>query len=388
MVIFHLTASFLFGGPERQMLGLAQSLPSEFRTAFVSFSETGLCRAFLAEAGRAGFAGIALEHDTPHLLAALKELTGVLRRLGAEILCCHGYKADLLGLLAARRIGIPAIAVSRGWTGMNRRVRLYEALDRLILPRMDKVVCVSAAQAEKVRSAGVREEKITVIHNAVHPERFARPDPACRDLLGRMFPQPPALIVGAAGRLSREKGFDVLIDAAAQVLKVESRESRVESSGSIPVGFILFGDGPLRNSLARQIAARGLENRFILAGFHQDLDDYLPHLDLFVQSSCTEGLPNVILEALAAGVPVVATAVGGTPEVIEDGQTGWLVPPGDTAVLAEHIASALSDTTVRERHSSAGRACVEDRFSFAVQARCYAQLFGQFVATGECVVKP
>jgi glycosyltransferase involved in cell wall biosynthesis len=135
----------------------------------------------------------------------------------------------------------------------------------------------------------------------------------------------------------------------------------------------------LRDALARQIAARGLEGKFILAGFRPDLDHYLPHLDLFVQSSFTEGLPNVILEAQAAGVPVVATSVGGTPEVIEDGHTGWLVPPRDAAALAERIAAALSDASSRQMRSTEGRARVVDRFSFSAQAACYAQLFERLV---------
>jgi len=379
MMVVHLTSSRFFGGPERQMLGLAQHLPPEVRTTFVSFSETGLCRAFLAEACRAGLQGIALEHDTPRLLAALKELTALLRRLGADVLCCHGYKANLLGLLAARRIGIPAIAVSRGWTGENLRVRLYEALDRLVLRRMDKVVCVSAAQAEKVRRAGIRNDTIAVIHNAIRPDRFANPDSTCRDLLCRMFPVSPELIVGAAGRLSPEKGFSILIDAAAKVLA--SPGAPQPTANSPRIGFILFGDGPLRETLAQRIAARGLETRFVLAGFRPDLDRYLPHLDLFVQSSFTEGLPNVILEAQAAGVPVVATSVGGTPEVIEDGRTGWLAPSGDAAALAERITSALSDDTARERRSSEGRAYIEEQFSYPAQARSYAKLFRQLVGS-------
>ncbi len=367
------------------MLELAQHLSPEVRTAFVSFGETGLCEAFLDEVRRAGFEGVALRRDTPRLLAALKELTGVLRRLAADVLCCHGYKATLLGLLAARRIGIPAIAVSRGWTRECLRVRLYEALDRCLLRWMDKVVCVSAAQAQAVRRAGVRDDRIAVIHNAIRLDRFVNPDPAYRDLLGRMFPEPPALIVGAAGRLSPEKGFDILIDAAAEVLRSPFYRNGMWTTLRAPpgvngsrIGFILFGEGPLRDALARQIAARKLEGRFILAGFRPDLDQYLSHLDLFVQSSLTEGLPNVILEAQAAGVPVVATAVGGTPEVIEDGWTGWLVPPGDAALLADRTATALSDVAGRQRRSSAGRTCVEDRFSYRAQARCYVQLFGQF----------
>ncbi|GAG41076.1 unnamed protein product, partial [marine sediment metagenome] len=119
MTIVHLTASRFFGGPERQMLELAGSLPTDIQSFFVSFSERHLCQAFMDQARQSGFGGVALKYDTPRLVAALRELIGVLRDVNAAILCCHGYKANLLGLLAARWVGIPAVSVSRGWTGEN-----------------------------------------------------------------------------------------------------------------------------------------------------------------------------------------------------------------------------------------------------------------------------
>jgi len=155
MKIAHLTASTFFGGPERQMLGLATSLPAAYQTAFLSFAEGGRCHPFLGRARKAGFEAIALQADTPRFRAAVAEVADELRRLETQVLCCHGYKANILGRLAARRVGIAAIAVARGWTGENIKVRCYEALDRLHLRMMDHVVCVSNAQALKVRRAGV-----------------------------------------------------------------------------------------------------------------------------------------------------------------------------------------------------------------------------------------
>src|SRR4051812_36187577 len=115
MIVVHLTASTLFGGPERQMLGLAHALAAPCRSAFLSFAEGGHCHAFLDEARRQGFLAQALQHDTPHLLGAVRELGELLGDLRADVLCCHGYKANLLGRLAARRLRVPVVAVSRGW---------------------------------------------------------------------------------------------------------------------------------------------------------------------------------------------------------------------------------------------------------------------------------
>jgi glycosyltransferase involved in cell wall biosynthesis len=366
MNLVHLTASTFHGGPERQMLGLARSLAPDDRTVFLSFAEGGRCRHFLGAARKEGFEALGLENDTPRLRAAVREIETHLERVRADVLFCHGYKADLLGRVAARRRRVPVVAVSRGWTGESFKVRLYERLDRFHLRWLDRVVCVSEAQAAKVRRAGVRAERVRVIHNAVDPERFADPDPRYRDKLLRYFRPRRTLLVGAAGRLSPEKGFDVLVRAAEQV---------AAEDGS--VGFILFGEGPCRARLVQQINAAGLRAGFVLSGFRADLDRFVPHLDLLVLPSHTEGLPNVVLEACAAAVPVVATAVGGTPEVIEDGVSGYLVRPGDADALAGRIRDLLASEDLRREMGFQGRQRVLEDFSFPAQAEQYRRLLAE-----------
>ena len=371
-VVVQLTSSTFYGGPERQMLGLAHALGGEVHTVFFSFGEGGRCRAFLDEALRQGFEAHALEHDTPHFGAAVRELAGRLRRAATDILLCHGYKAGLLGRLAARWVGIPIVAVSRGWTYESPKIRLYELIDRINLRWMDRIVCVSQGQAAKVRRAGVPARKIVVIPNAIQAERFDHPDPIARTELERLFPHPVRRIVGAAGRLSPEKGFADLVEAATLVAQADSH-----------VGFVLFGDGFLRAYLSEQIAALGLTDQFVLAGFRTDLDRLIPHLDLMVQSSYTEGLPNVILEACAAGVAVVATAVGGTPEVVEAGRNGWLVPPGNPQALSRAMLDALSNATRRQDMGAAGREQVRSRFTFVAQAAAYRRLVDELTSGRE-----
>jgi glycosyltransferase involved in cell wall biosynthesis len=364
MVIAHLTSSRFFGGPERQMLGLAHGLACQ--SVFLSFSEGGRCQTFLEEARREGFHAHALGHDTPNLRAAVDELAGLLHEFEVEILCCNGYKADLLGRIAARRSRIPVVAVSRGWTRESWRVRLYESLDRFHLRWMDRVVCVSEGQAARVRQSGIPAHRVAVIHNAIDTGRFERPDPDCRERLQGYFTHAPSRLIGAVGRLSPEKGFGVLVDAARQI----ARHDRT-------VGFLVFGDGAQRDSLARRIDAAGLAGRFILAGFRDDLDSLLPGLDTLVLPSFTEGLPNVVLEAFAAEIPVVATAVGGTPEVVTDEVNGYLVPPGDPDALARRIGDVLACEKRRRAMGGQGRQRIEEEFTFEKQASAYARLFAE-----------
>lgn len=362
MMLLHLTASRMFGGPERQMLGLAEALPARYRSAFVSFWEDGECAAFLDEARERGFDAATVRESKFRPRAAVRELEALLRRCRADVLISHGYKANLLGLWAARRASIPALAVSRGWTAENWRVRTYEELDRLVLRRMDHVVCVSEGQRTKVLQSGVRPAKTSVIHNAVRVEGIES-DAGYGAMLRQLVPAEDRRIVCSVGRLSPEKGFGILVEAARLV------------AAQVPdVAFIHFGDGPLRASLESKRHAFGLSGRLVFAGFRKDARRFLPHVDVVVLPSFTEGLPNVALEACAAGKPIVATRVGGTPEIVRDGVNGLLVPAGDPGALAEKILTLLASTKLRHELGAEGRALVEREFTFASQSRAYRRL--------------
>jgi glycosyltransferase involved in cell wall biosynthesis len=369
MVIIHLTSSRFFGGPERQMLELAQTLPPPYQTIFLSFYEGGKCNLFLHEVRRRGFGGAPLVNDTPFFRAAVRELSQKLRKLGARVLCCHGYKADLLGAIAARRAGIPVLAVSRGWTGEDWKVRLYEGVDRLALRWVDAVVCVSQGQARKVLDAGIRGERVVVIPNAIRAERFTARRQDTRRQLESLFPKKPRWIVGSAGRLSPEKGFDVLIEAARRVVDEEPA-----------AGFVIFGEGVLRAELQRKIDECGLNQNFLLGGFRKDLDTLTPCFDVLVMTSHSEGLPNVLLEAQAAEVPAVCTAVGGIPEVLTDGVNGFLVPDGDAGSVADKVLLILRSGGERQEKGKRGREIVLGKYSFEAQCKEYMALFGRLVA--------
>lgn len=373
MNLVHLTSSTFFGGPERQMLGLAEALPEPTRTTFVSFAEGGRCNAFLDEVRHRGFDAVAMANDFPRVLGTLRELTGILQHVACDMLLCHGYKANILGRVAARRAGIPAVAVSRGWTGEDRKVRLYEWLDRRHLSLMGHVVCVSDGQAEKVRRwCGIPDSRITVIRNSARLSAFVSTDPDARRKLLAVFPSTRAVakVVLAAGRLSPEKGFSVLVSAASSFLHDHP-----------DAGVVVFGEGALRPELERQIAELGLTGRFVMPGFRTDLDSLIPAADVVVLPSFTEGLPNVALEASAAGVPVVATAVGGTPEVVADGNSGFLVPSGQPFAIAAKVSQLLREPNLRKRMGGAGRTRMHDQFTFEAQAAAYLKLFSTFRPT-------
>jgi glycosyltransferase involved in cell wall biosynthesis len=371
MNVVHLLASPFVGGPERQALGLAEALLPEWRTTFLSFAERGLARPFLAQARATGFEAIELKSNAPWLFHCAAEVAAHLSRVRADVLLCSGYKPDLAGWLAGRRLGIPVLGIAHGWTGATWKVRLNERVDRWVMRRLTRVVAVSEAMARRVGAAGVPRERVETIRNAVQTGPYDVVDPGARSEMQGWFAQPPQRIVAAAGRLSPEKGFDVLVAAAALV-----RQQVADA------GFVLFGDGPLRRNLEAQVAAAGLADRFVFAGFRQDVSRLLPAADLAVLSSRTEGLPVVVLEAMAARLPVVATAVGGTVEVVTDGVTGFLVPSENPEALAQRMVAVLREgPAFRKDMGSAGRQRVDADFTFASQASAYRRLFARLPAS-------
>lgn len=380
MRLVHLTSSTFFGGPERQMLGLARALPEHIRTTFISFPEGGRCAAFLKEVRGQGFPAFELTTDFPRLVTVVRQLACFLRATACDVLLCHGYKAHILGRLAAQCRDIPAVAVSRGWTGETRRVKLYEWLDRRHLSFMDHVVCVSDGQAAKViKWCGVPSSRLSVIRNSARLAAFENHDPLARSRLLSFFSSTSDIrrVVLAAGRLSPEKGFGILVEAAARICKEHP-----------DAGVVLFGDGSLRPELEQRIAELGIGSRIVLPGFRTDLDSLIGAADVVALPSFTEGLPNVALEASAAGVPVVATAVGGTPEAVADGETGFLVPPGQPGLLASRVGELLADAGLRSRFGAAGLARMRSFFTFEAQAQAYLQLLDRIVVPRQPATRP
>lgn len=385
--VMHLTASPFYGGPERVILDIVRqhvASPYHYSCTVATFGENGGCEPFLAELARTGFEGLRLVHDMPRLLAASREVEGILRRRQIDILCAHGHKARAVGWLACRRRKIPIIGVSHGWTWQNFKTSLYERFDQWMHRRMDAIVAVSEGQAKKIVRTGTPRSRVHVIYNGIDFTRFEKGVESAtvenignheeiRGQLEAFFPVPPRVLIGAAGRLSPEKGFDVLIDAFARFAKTE------EGSEPQNVGLLLFGDGFLREALQKQINDREIGNRFRLAGFTSELDRFLPHMDIFVQSSRTEGFPCVNLEAMAAGVPVLATDVGGVPEQIESEISGLLVPSDDPEALVGALQRLVASEELRRGLGAAGREKVRREFTCEIQAERYARLFEELV---------
>jgi len=266
----------------------------------------------------------------------------------------HGYLfgPNLYAALAGRLAGVPAVVVAK------RNLDAFETRRQVLAQRLahrlaTQVTAVSEAVADSVVALGVPRARITVIPNGVDAARFVPPAPV--EEARRALGADASPLVGSVGCLAARKDYGTLLEAL-----------RLLGDRGLAFRAALVGDGPDRDALEARATALGLAGRVRFLGERDDIERLLPGMDVFVLSSREEGIPNALLEAMAAGRACVATAVGGTPEVLRDGETGWLVPPGEPGALADALEQALTRPGEARRRGEA--ACLAAREEMSIEA--------------------
>lgn len=317
--------------------------------------------------------------DDPPLAAVLRahgvrvEVTGVpsrryaMERAATAALCraesvdvvhCHGYRADVIDSGAARSVGVPVVSTVHGFTGGGWKNAVYEWLQIRAFRRMDRVLAVSRPLVDLLQRRGVQPETISMLPNAF-ASSLPPLDPGAARVALRLPPEGP--VAGWIGRMSPEKGPDVFVRSAA--------ESSVEGSR-----WALVGDGPERAEAEAAAAALGLDERVAFLGLVPDAGTLVRAFDVLVLSSRTEGTPIVALEAMAAGVPVVATAVGGVPDLLAGG-AGRLVPPDDPSALAAAVDDLLGNPYAARQQAERARERLARDYALGPWVEAHQQLY-------------
>lgn len=358
MRILYLNRTWQMGGAQTIILALLRHLPSRGFSILVGSYDTGTRPdlEFLDAVRGTGaeIAAPALRWSGPRdLLTVRTTIRDLVARHRIDLVHTHENLSSTLVALTALPAACARVATAYGWWERNRKLKALFALERrLALPRFDRVCTVADSLRQRIIGSGVAAARVRVVHTGLELAQF--PPTRDRDALRRRFGlSPEAVVVGTLGRLAPEKGLHLLIDALD---RLQHRHDRL--------ALLIAGTGQERAGLEERCRALGLADRVRFAGFVAEAIDAYRAMDVFaLPSILPEGLPTVALEAQAAGLPVIASDIGGTRDTIAVGETGELVEPGDVAALTAAIDRLLSDPGERVRMGAAARARIERHFT-------------------------
>lgn len=336
------------GGPEKTILRSPRFLEGTRYRALVAYLHPPHDPGFRVLEERAAAQRcplVSIPESLPIDPRVLAKLARLCREHDVRIWHGHDYKSNLYGVLLRRAAKVKLVTTVHGWVKHTSRTPLYYAIDRWTLKRHDHVVAVSADLFERCREIGVEASRLTLIENAIDTDEYRREKP--RGAGGGR------LRVGAVGRLSDEKGFDLLIRAVDRLIG-EGFDLELE----------IAGEGDQRDALLAAIRAARAPERMRLAGYVEDARALFERMDLFCLSSLREGLPNVVLEAMAMEVPVLATRSGGMEAFARDGEDALLCAPGSVDALADGLRRLATDAALRERLARNARARVVETHGF------------------------
>lgn len=353
LTICHLIGQLRYGGAERQFVNILNHLSCRKKYAVLlqKYPNGELRSALNGDVGTFSIDGWRVRY-LPYYEMRLARL---LRKLRIDVLHTHMFWPSLYGVLAARLASVPVVVTTEHGTN-PWKTSIHRWFEREIISSVaDLRICVSE-EIRQVRegSDGIDKEKLKVIPNGTEvPHGYRR--------VGRT-----PLVIGTAGRLVPEKDYTTLV-RAANWLQEQGYDFELD----------IVGDGPERGKLEEAVARFGLQNRVHFQGFQSEMTKWYQHFDVFVLSSIREGQPMVLLEAMATGLPIVATRVGGIPATCHDGKEGILVNPGEPRQLAEAMGELLQDRQKRMAMGESARARIIEEFSIEATCKKYLALYEQ-----------
>jgi len=372
--VLHLRGSCGLYGAEQVILNLIRHQPGlGVRPLVVDFRRPDDDEGpFLRAVAEQGCRAVPLHCRGRFDLRAVRALRQLAIEEEIDIFHGHDYKANFYGLLALRNLPVPLVATNHGYDRKGLRLGLYQFLDSRLLRRMAAIIAVAESVAEAMARRGIPSDRVTIIRNGLDLQAFVAPSLSPqrkRQLRADLGVPDGRRIIGCVGRLEPQKGYDVLLAAFARLL-----------AEAPDLHLVIVGDGSLRDVLAAQARQLGVTDHVTLAGVRPDVTSLLRVFSLFVSSSRSEGMPMAVLEAAALQLPIVATAVGDVPRLIEDGVTGRLVPPGDPAALARAIEHVLEQPYRAPRLGASAAERVRTRFSALESARQTCDLYWRVLA--------
>ena len=347
------------GGGQKHLLLLAQNIDKSKFSVEVACEEKGF---LVDELTKINIPVHPIKISNWPSLKSFFTLAKIIHNVNPFIIHSHGGTAGFYSRICSltkKKIGVVHTYHGIHYLNFEKNLSKYifRFIDRALLPLTDRIICVAKNDFDLgLRNGVLKKDKSAIIKNGINIEQFASENiPA---------DQKENIIVGSVGRLHTQKGYEFLIKSAGKILDVHPN-----------VRFVIAGDGEIRNELSQLTKSAGVENYFTFLGNQNDIPAILKQFDIFVLPSLWEGLPLVLLEAMAAKKPIIATGVNGISEIIESGKTGILVPPRDSEKLADAINRMIDDGDLRKYVVNEGFKKVNEEFNVVSMVKKTEELY-------------
>jgi glycosyltransferase involved in cell wall biosynthesis len=362
--VLHLISTRGLYGAERVLINLTEHYDTNYFRSITTIllDERDPAHDFISVLKKQGLSCLVIPCKKWFDLQAYKQVRKALLDQNIEILHCHEMKGRLYGLLLSKSLNIPILTTHHNWVCNKISTTFFEALDAIYIRFIDRIIPVSHTVFQTLRKIHIPASRMKVIINGLDTNIFNK-DPSETNKLRHSLDIADGIkIIGMAGRISIEKGPRFFLEAAKILLK---------SIGNI--SFVIAGDGPLKDKMEEYAKSLGIKEHIAFAGFQYDIKTFYGLIDILIMPSLSEGMPMTLMEAMAMGVPAIASRVGGIPDIIDDGKNGILVNPCDSKAIAEAAHLLLSNNTLYSHISSNARLTIESQFSADRMANLYEE---------------
>jgi len=356
-VLLNLASNMNYNGI-KSCIGVVNNLHNSHLEVFKEAEERGIPAYVVESKGRFDF-------------GAVRQLERAIIENKINLLHTHNYKANFLGILAARRASVPVIATNHLWTKSGWKLRFYEFIDAIMLKVfVKKIIAVSESVKRDMVLAGIPGSRIKVILNGLDT---AEPQNIDREILRDSFGIDKGVkIIGVVSRLSPEKGHKFLFEAIQIIVQKHSG-----------IKLLIIGDGPSKEGLIKEVEHLGISEKVVFAGYQPDMNRIYPIIDILIQPSLREGIPITLLEGMNQSKPIVATDVGGVSELIKDRFTGLLIQPASSAELYNAITALLDDNSLCEKMGQNARKFAQDNFSLEKMINSYRIVYEELAGSNK-----
>lgn len=360
-------ATYNIGGPGKGIFQLIKQTDTDL-TEFVLVNflkTTDKTSEFIQEAKKQGIPIQIIRQKSRFDISMIQQAHHLYIKEGCDIIQTHGYKGHIIAIIMKLFYKVKWVSVAHGWTSENIRIKIYNSIERFLIRFSDVAIAVSPKLFLELKKYRVNKNTKLILNAVTSPPE---PNHIQEEKIKKKFALKPSIVLGIFGRLSKEKGQTYAITALNELKKTKNN-----------VKLVLLGEGIDEVDLKLQAKNLGLQDDVIFCGYQSNVGDYINMVDFVIVPSLSEGIPNIVLEALAMNKPVIGTNVGGIPEIIGHGKNGWLVEPAEPLQISNMLEKLLSSEEEVLNVTCAANESLFPKFSVETRVNKFIEAYNSIV---------